>query len=224
MNEGGGRTMRFIPYIGGKHRVAKKIAELLHAPGIDCLVDVFGGSGAVVMNAGFEKRVYNDSSGDLVNLFQTIADPEQRREFLRRMRWIPPSRQIYEQYREKYFQSGFSFSFLDCPMERAMMTYFRHQFAFGGKVRSGRFSVGITGRRLIKEVSRYRNRLRQVVEIGNFFQNTMIEHLDFRDCISMYGGRSNCVLYIDPPYVGTEDYYGEPFSKMEHVFLAHLLK
>ncbi|MBM4165242.1 MAG: DNA adenine methylase, partial [Lentisphaerae bacterium] len=76
-----------IPYIGGKHRISGVVAGHLRASGCDTLVDVFGGSAAVTLNAGFTKRIYNDADGDLVNLFRVIADPATRAPLLHRLRW-----------------------------------------------------------------------------------------------------------------------------------------
>jgi DNA adenine methylase len=64
-----------VRYIGSKNRMAPLIAKRLHATGRDTMVDVFGGSAAVTLNAGFQKRIYNDIDGDLVNLFRVLADP-----------------------------------------------------------------------------------------------------------------------------------------------------
>jgi DNA adenine methylase len=197
----------FIPYIGGKHRIAKRLAVYLQATGADTLVDVFGGSGAIIMNAGFKKRVYNEVDGDLVNLFRVIADRTARVMLLQKLRWRPPSRRIYEEDSEKYIRNRFSFSYLEDRVERAAATFYRHQFAFGGKVRSGGLSVSTTDRGEIKEIMRYRNMLRKVVVIGEFFRNTFIEELDFTKCVEIYGKKPNVVLFVDPPYVGTEWYY-----------------
>jgi len=212
-----------IPYIGGKHRIAGKIAEYLRASGADCLVDVFGGSAAVLLNSSFKKRVYNDISGDLVCLFRTLADPELRVELFQRLRWMPPSRNIYDELSIGYKRNCFSFSYLP-EIERAAAIFYRHQFAFGGKSRCGGFQVSLGDRQGIKEITRYRNTLRRLSSIGEFFRNTLIERLDFRQCISMYGKKINCVLFIDPPYVGTEHYYSHSgFSQFDHIFLAHQL-
>ena len=212
----------FIPYIGGKHRIAKRLAVYLRATGADTLVDVFGGSGAVVMNAGFKKRVYNDIDGDLVNLFRVIADRSMRRAFLQALRWRPPSRRIYAADSEKYIRNRFSFSYLADPVERAAATFYRHQYAFGGKVRSGGLSVSTTDRGEIKEIMRYRNMLRKLVAVGEFFRNTLIEELDFVDCIKIYGSKPNVVLFVDPPYVGTEWYYSQG-GKFSHHMLSQQL-
>lgn len=62
----------FIPWIGGKTLLAKKLVSLFPEK-IDRYVEVFGGGGSVLLY-GNEKRapleVYNDLNGDLVNLFR----------------------------------------------------------------------------------------------------------------------------------------------------------
>lgn len=212
-----------MPYIGGKHRVARVLGEYLRATGADTLVDVFGGSGAVTLNAGFSKRIYNDASGDLVCLFRVLADTELRRQFIRRARWSPPSRALFMGQYETYKAAGFSFSTIADPVERAFCTFYRHMFAFGGKGRCGGFSVSTGDRHGIKEVVRFRNTARRLVHIGQFFSRTLIENLDFADCVAMYGGRPNIVLFADPPYHGTERYYSQSFGATHHAVLANQL-
>jgi len=215
--------MSFVRYVGGKHRLAPHIAEHLHATGRSCLVDVFGGSGAVVMNAGFKKRVYNDLDSDLVHLFKVIADPALRQDFLRRCKWTVPSRKMFNDDHEIYRHNGLSFRTVKDPVDRALKMYFRLSFCFGGKVRSGGFQVSPCDREPIKEVSRWNNMLRRIVHIGHFWRNTVIENQHYQDCIKMYGGYKDVVLFCDPPYVGTEDYYSITFRRADHVFLAEQL-
>lgn len=212
-----------IPYIGGKHRLAKQIAVYLQATGADCMVDVFGGSAAVLLAAGFNKRVYNDLDGDLVNLFRVLADPERRRDLFRMIRWTPPSRTVFDEVRDQYRRGGLSFSNIGKPVDRAFCTFYLHMFSFGGKTRSGGMSVSVRDRFDIKEVGRYRNTLGKLARVGDFFRTTVIEAMHYSDLISFYGNKDNVVLFVDPPYVGTEHYYSAPFSQGDHVFLAHQL-
>lgn len=213
-----------IPYIGGKHRIAKQIAVHLHATDAEVLVDVFGGSGAVLLNSGFKKRVYNDISGDLVCLFRTLAVQELRMKLFKRLRWMPPARQLFNDLARGYVKNCFSFSYLP-TIERAAATFYRHHYCFGGKGRSGGFQVSLGDRQGVKEITRYRNALRRLSMIGQYFKNTLIENLDFRRCISMYGKKANCVLFVDPPYVGKEGYYSHSgFCRADHIFLAHQLQ
>lgn len=212
-----------MPYIGGKHRMAAEIAKRLHATGADTLVDVFGGSAAVTLNAGFSKRVYNDASGDLVCLFRVLADPGQRCALLRRLRWCPPSRRIFADDYEVYRRGALSFALVQDPVERARATLYRQLLSFGGKGRSGGFSVSLADRAQTKEVLRYRRVLRRLAVIGEYFRGTVIENLDYAECIRGYRARLNCVLFCDPPYIGTERYYSVPFCAMDHQNLAGLV-
>jgi DNA adenine methylase len=210
-----------VRYIGGKHRIASKISVYLHATGGDCLVDVFGGSAAVLLNSGFEKRVYNDIDGDLVNLFKVIGDDHFRPALLKLIRLTPPSREIFEDHYRDYVAHGLSFGHVSDPVERAFRIFYRLQFAYGGKLRSGGFTLST--RQTINEVLRYRNSLKRLAGLAGFFRNTAIEHLDFSRCITIYGRRPGVVLFVDPPYIGTENYYSRQFSRADHAFLAHQL-
>lgn len=49
-----------------------------------------------------------------------------------------------------------------------------------------------------------------------------IEHRDFEPLIRTYD-RADALIYCDPPYVDTEQYYDAPFSRAEHERLAAVL-
>lgn len=212
-----------MPYIGGKHRMAKEIAKRLHATGADTLVDVFGGSAAVTLNSGFKKCVYNDASADLANLFRVISNPQLRVDLLQRLAWTPVCRRIFQDDYAIYLRGGGCFMLLLDPIERARATLYRHLLSWGGKCRSGGFSASSGDRCGIKEVTRYQKVLLKLDSIGDFFRGVCIENLHYQDVISLWGQKKNCVLFCDPPYVGTENYYSEIFRTADHVFLAQLL-
>jgi DNA adenine methylase len=203
--------------------MAREIAMRLHATGADTLVDVFGGSAAVTLNAGFAKRVWNDSSADLATLFRCLANPASRTDLLQRLTWTPVCRRIFTDDYAIYLRGGFSFSLLTDPVERSRATLYRQLLSWGGKGRSGGFSAGTGDRKAIKEVLRYQNVLAKLDAIGEFFRGTCIENLDYQDAVRLYGAKPNCVLFCDPPYDGTELYYSQAFGRADHVFLAHLL-
>jgi len=142
---------------------------------------------------------------------------------LRKLRFTPPSRQVYAEDYEAFRAHGLSFSCYTDPVERERATFYRHHFTFGGKVRSGGFSVSTGNRYGIKEARAYSNALRRLAEFGKFFRETIIECLDYQELIAKYGHRRNCVLYCDPPYVDTERLYAHQFTRGDHVFLANAL-
>ncbi len=138
-------------------------------------------------------------------------------------RWTPPSRQIFIQDYQTYRFGGFSFRRLTNPVDRARATFYRHHFSFGGKTRCGGFSVSLNDRSQIKEVARYRNSLRRLVRLAQLFRDTLIEGQHYSDVIRQYGRKEDVCLFVDPPYVGTENYYSCLFSRGDHVFLSQQL-
>lgn len=213
----------FIPYIGSKNRLVGQISQRLHSTGKECLVDVFGGSAAVILRTGFSKRIYNDINSDMVNLFRVMAAPDSRMKLLKQLKWTPPSREIYNSDRQIHMHGNHSFNSVSCSITRARMTFYRHIYAFGGKVRTGGFVVSTSDRNRIKEVMKYQNVLRCFSEFGKYFAETVIEHLDFPDLIEKYGARDNVVLFADPPYPGFDTYYSNNFNDSQHKDLAYLL-
>jgi len=213
----------FFGYVGGKNRLAPVIAEYLHATGRPLLVDVFGGSAAVTLRAGFKKRIYNDVDADLVNLFRVLADSDQRVRLLRKLKALPPSRQIFEDFHAEYVRGGLSFSRIECPVDRAVALFYKQCFAFGGKLKNGGFQLSIHDAHHIKEVPRYRNRLKCLAEVGRHFSSIVLENKDYQTVIANYGRSREAVLFIDPPYFGTEHYYSHQFTRADHIFLAEML-
>ena len=53
-------------------------------------------------------------------------------------------------------------------------------------------------------------------------QNVVIENMDFERLIKVHGGPGT-IFYLDPPYVLTEDYYGNLFGSPDHFRLANAL-
>lgn len=208
--------------IGSKYRIASVLREELEATGADLLVDVFGGSGSVTLTSGFHKRVYNDVDGDLVNFFRVLRVDGDRRELLRYLKAMPMSRLEFDRLHQIYAAGNRSFRALP-PVERAAATFYRSNFSYGGKMRSGGFSVSSSDRTFIKEAKTYTSRLRDLAAAAKFWRETCLENLGYQEIISMYGGRPNAVLYCDPPYFGTENYYSRTIGPGDHVFLAEQL-
>jgi DNA adenine methylase len=206
-----------LRYVGAKLRIAPRITDALQATGADVLVDVFGGSGAVVMNAGFEKRIYNDADNELVNFFRVLADPKSRRLLFQMVSRLPMSRALFDEM-HKARHSGHA-----SPVQRAAATFYVSRYCFGGKLAHGGFVASLGDGGHIKEIKATQRIIGQLREVGKWWQGTVIEHLHFSECIKTYGGRKESVLYVDPPYHGTERHYRHPFQQSDHIFLAEQL-
>lgn len=215
-----------IPYIGAKHRLADRLVKICADTGADTLIDVFGGSAAVTLAATehFKKLVYNDVDGDLVNLFKVISNDADRQSLFKILRRLPPSRKIFNDDHSKYVAGGFSFSNCADPVERARRTFYRHCFAFGGKVRCGGFVFSHNDRHGIKEVVRYQNCLRKLARIGGLFHNVLVENLHYSELLRIHGRNKAFCFYVDPPYDGTENCYSRTFGPGDHTFLAQQLE
>lgn len=208
--------------MGSKNRAIGKILPHLQPLG-DVLVDVFGGSGAIVLNSDFPKRIYNDLDADFVDFFRTLRDNELRPKLVRYLRNFPMSRLEYEELAQRYVDQGLTFSWVEDPVERAAMVFYRSSYAFGGKIRDGGFAVSAQDRLQVKELGGYRNRLRKLAELAQNMRDVVLENLDFEKLIRNYGKRKGAVLYCDPPYFGCERYYSQKFEKDDHRRLAELL-
>lgn len=215
--------MNFFPYIGGKYRSVSVIKKYLHDTGATCVVDVFGGSGAIAFHSGFKKRVYNDINGDLVNLCRIMSDPSKRRTLLKMLRWTFPSREIFNSDYDLFVAGDYSFKDIECPLDRARKTLYRLIFCFGGKYTTGGYAISVADAKYLKEVGKYTNVLRNFVNFGKFFLNTDIENLDFIDLVNKYTGKKGVVFFIDPPYPGFSRYYCDNMSSDRHSELSRLL-
>ena len=156
--------------------------------------------------------------------FRVISNHEPRQRLIKTLRLQPASREIFDDYLNVYKRGGMSFSLIADPVERAAALFYQSNYAYGGKLRFGGFCVSENRRIDIKQVGRWRNRLRALAWFGQFFSSTVIENQDYSEIISRYGRSSTTVLYCDPPYVGTEKYYSVAFSEADHTFLAHQLQ
>lgn len=193
----------FIPWIGGKTLLAKKItAEFPQDFGR--YIEVFGGGASVLFSkdqhAGIE--VYNDANSDLVNLFRCVK--YHREELQREISGYLNSREMFCDIRKRLECPGFT------DIQRAAMFYVMIKISFGADARSygcSNKSIDTAG------FDKIENRLKRV----------NIEHKDFEALIKQYD-RSDALFYCDPPYHSTERHYSEKFSLDDHYRLNTVLK
>jgi DNA adenine methylase len=67
------KTLSSFPYYGGKYYMVNEILSLM--PMHNCYVEVFGGSGKVLLNKPVSKvEVFNDVDNNIYNLFKVLRD------------------------------------------------------------------------------------------------------------------------------------------------------
>ena len=83
------RNKKLIPWLGGKHRLARKIIELL--PEHTCYCEVFAGGASVFWQKPRSKmEVLNDINRDIINLYRVVQNHLE--EFIRQIQWMVKSR------------------------------------------------------------------------------------------------------------------------------------
>lgn len=192
----------FIPWIGGKSLLAKKIAAEFPND-LGRYIEVFGGGASVLFSSEKHAKieVYNDANGDLVNLFRCIK--YHREELQKEIRYYLNSREMFGDIRQKLSCTGFT------DIQRAAMFYVIVKTSFGGDARSyGCFSREI--------------KTDNFADIEKRISSVEIEHKDFEKLIKQYD-RTDALFYCDPPYHTTEKHYSEKFSEADHYRLNGVL-
>lgn len=194
----------FIPYMGGKKLLRKKISERFPEK-INKYVEVFGGAAWVLFykEKYAEQEIYNDINGELVNLFKMVKyHPNAVQEELK---WLLNARQFFEELK---IQKGLT------EIQRAARFYYLIRTSFGAK----KSSYGGNYRDcayFFKDMEDIRKRLAKVV----------IENKDFTHILKQYD-KEGTVFYCDPPYYEAEKYYkmdGYSFVKEQHILLRDML-
>lgn len=216
------QPIRSFAWLGGKFYSAPQIvAALPPTSAYEAYIEPFGGAAHVLLRKppGKHLEVFNDRNGDLVNFWMIARDHPQALQA--RVDSLPYSRLLYEDYRASLEQGE--------PMdklERAARWFYVHCSTFGaapdhrkgwGYIVAGGHSNRVQSLRSATAL------LSLVAERMRFVQ---IECQDFVHIIKVYE-RPRTLLYVDPPYVGCDDYYEvdgvPPFTEAHHRKLAALL-
>ena len=199
-----GMIMRFP---GSKWYLAKWIIS--HFPPHRVFVDVFGGSGAIILRKPKSKvEVFNDIDKELVNLFKVLI--YRKEEFMERARYLPYSRALFEEWVGKYYR----LSEVKDPVERALIYFFIRNVSFSGVPWKG-FSVSHTTNR----APTFKRRLEKLEEFVKRFREVMIECLDYREVLAKYDSHDT-LFYCDPPYLAKDRYYEHEWGLEDWITFA----
>jgi DNA adenine methylase len=201
-----------VSWVGGKRRLALLIVKRIEAVPHELYAEPFIGMGSVFLartrRARFE--VINDRLNDVVNLFRVAKHH--------------PTALVEELRFALVSRADFS-RLIDTPPEimtdvqRAARFFYLQRLNYGGKPGDRSFptrghdSDGIARERLIEHLLAVRDRLARVT----------IENMDWSELLRRYD-RPEALFYIDPPYFGCENYYGQGlFVRDDHARLAEAL-
>lgn len=194
----------FIGWIGGKKLLRKEIIKRF-PEGIDRYIEVFGGAGWVLFgkdkHADFE--VYNDANGDLVNLYRCVK--YHCGELQREMSYMLNSRELFFDFASQYTVTGLT------DIQRAARFFMILKTSYG--------STGRTFGCCKKNIN---NMIEYLDAIQQRLSTVVIENRDFEELLKVYD-KSHALIYLDPPYYGTEKYYSQQFSLEDHLRLHKCL-
>jgi len=197
----------FIPWMGGKSKIAKRLSDLLPEHG--CYVEVFAGAANLLfVKQPSKTEVLNDINAELVTLFRVVRFHP--REFIRELMFMTQNRIDFMDYKA---QPGLT------DIQKAARSWFIMKTAFGGKGCTSHpdFGYGTMGKAHLR-----RTVLSAVRRCHKRLDGVYVENLDFADCIRRYD-RPHTAFYCDPPYMETGG-YKIPFKNSDHGRLAHILR
>jgi len=205
-------------YHGGKWRLAPWIIS--HFPEHKVYLEPFGGAASVLLRKDRSQlEVYNDLSGDVVNLFRVLRDPEQAQSLLRMIRLTPFARAEFELACDEPASD---------PVEAARRMVFRSFAGFGSfsssRSRTG-FRTGTVSRSVARDWMHYGLALAEIIER---LSGVVIENMAAIQAIRKYDS-TETLIYADPPYVlstrsqSMRNVYHHEMTDAEHVELASVL-
>ena len=213
-------TRPILRYHGGKWRLAPWIIS--HFPPHRVYVEPFGGAASVLLRkARAYGEVYNELSGEIVNLFRVVRD---QGEELRRALYLTPFA------REEY---DLSFAVSEDPVEQARRTVVRSFMGFGSNalqrsVKSGfRSNSNRSGTTPSHDWANFPDALVAIIER---LRGVVLECKDARAVMEQHDGPGT-LHYCDPPYVHEtrsqamhgHHGYDHEMTDQDHVELAEFL-
>ena len=196
-----GKVKPYISYYGGKQRMAPKI--LPYIPKHLIYVEPFAGGLALLFAKGREgvpgsyQEIINDTNQDLINFYRVISNIKKRRKLLEMIIEVPLSDFIYQECKNKIKEGD--------EIERAFSYWYCQNNSFGNKG----YNAGFAFSNVIKLASKYYNKKKNIIYYRHRLDNVQIFNREALKIIDIYDKEST-FLYLDPPYINTDQgrYFG----------------
>lgn len=230
-----------FPWVGGKGKLLWLIHRLFPSK-VTAFVDVFGGSGTVLLSRPLVHgvlEVYNDFNSNLTNLMYCIK----KRPFalIRELGFLPLNARDEFSVLLKFFQKEkFTDEYLEENLELAEHYLSPPEFTqirelllehseLGDVVRAAnyfkliRYSFNSNTTTFGGRACDIRSFFHLIWKCSERLAKVVIENRDFEALIDQYD-RPNTIFYCDPPYYEAEGYYAVEFTLRDHARLHHALR
>jgi DNA adenine methylase len=201
-----------INRVGGKAYLSQWLCSFL--PEHICYVEPFaGGAKLLFSKEPSPVEILNDIDNNLVNLYRVIQNNQKREKLINLLNETPYSRSVFQSLKHSEPEN---------EIEKAVRYFYLCRTSFAGDMKRGGFGAPSkgTGRNPARTL---RTAIDSLDIIADRLKNTVIECLDYTDCIQRYDSETT-LFYCDPPYLNTEHYYGKDcFTLEDHYRLSELL-
>ena len=191
-----------FPYAGGKNHLIRHIDQIYKKSNKTAFIDVFGGSGKVLMNIDSRNKIYNDIDNSLVNIFETLRNhPGILKD---KFEYSLNSRKLFYEYKNS----------TDDSAEDAFRRIYSYLMSFAGK--GNHYGYSIKSR-----MNKMGNTRKNIDDIYNEVKYWTIENLDYKDLIKRYDSEDS-FFYLDPPYYKIK-FYTHNFTENDFYELKNSL-
>lgn len=200
------------PYIGGKRNLAGRLVKRIESIPHQTYAEPFVGMGGIFFRRETvaKAEVINDFSGDVANFFRILQ--RHYPQFMEILKFQITSRAAFDRLVKTDPETL-------TDLERAARFIYLQRLAFGGKVAGRNFGVALDrpARFNIATLAP------QLDDLHERLAGVVIERLDFETFLQRYD-RATTLFYLDPPYFGTERFYGaDLFKRADFERLAEAL-
>jgi DNA adenine methylase len=209
-----------MAYIGGKKLQSKWISSFI--PKTEQYMEVFGGAMWVYIagNINTEKSIYNDYNKYMYNLFTCCLDYKTL--YKRALEYKVYDQKTFDLCQKDVVLRGMNFDVPDQLMAIHYAYISTHIFSGMFKENGKNKMAKNEGAKRYK-FDAFRDRLAKP-SIQEKFNIMKTSNLGYEEAIEKYDS-TDMVMYLDPPYYGTETYYSfHSFGKSDHEKLADILK
>ncbi len=199
------------PYVGGKRNLAARLVERIDAVPHKIYAEPFVGMGGVFLRRTEvpQLEVINDGQKDVATLFRILQ--RHYPQFLETLRFQVTSRTEFNRLARTDPDTL-------TDLERAARFLYLQRTSFGGKVEGRSFGVDKTRARFnLTDLEPL------LADLHERLAGVVIECLDFEQFLTRYDA-PGALFFCDPPYWGSETYYGPQFARADFARLSDALK